>query len=59
MERKVIKFNLVGAIFVLLLIVAIITGIIVVIIKNNKSADKENKTQDVYIIHAQYNYNNV
>lgn len=45
MERKVIKINLVGAIFVLILIIAIIVGAIVFAIKsssNNENSDKKN-----------------
>lgn len=42
MERRVIKFNLMGAIFVLILIISIIVGIIIFAINKN-GGDKENK----------------
>ena len=46
MERKVIKINLMGAIFVVILIIAVIVGVIVFAIKSsydNESADNDDR----------------
>ena len=46
MERRVIKFNLVGAIFVLILIIAAVSGIIIFAIKSQKdNNDDKNEKQ--------------
>ena len=51
MERKVIKLNLVGAIFVLILIIAIIVFLVSFILKGNKKESNiKNNTKKILCV---------
>ena len=59
MERKVIKINLMGAIFVLVLIVAIIVGIIVFAIKSGSNKESNNKNNEETEQNSKFSVNKV
>lgn len=44
MEKRVIKFNLVGAIFVIILIIAIIVGVVMAVAKSKNKNDNSNNS---------------
>ena len=47
MEKRVIKFNLVGAIFVIILIIAIIVGVVMAVVKSKNKNDNPLKSLDI------------